>query len=246
MTHRERLPHDTRRFAIALCAAGVGGGAILGRSKLLHWGATAEEVADSLPGDSVVPDPHLTATRAITIHRRAAEVWSWIAQLGQGRGGFYSYERLENLIGAHIHNADGIVTSWQDVHVGDEVHLAPEVALSVVMAEVPVALVLRGGVPMGSIPSPYDFSWAFVLREESEGVTRLVVRERYRYLRGWARFIVEPVAIVSFVMTHKMLRGIKDRAEGTVATASVEVSHATRELPHRLPDARGPRSPRRI
>ncbi len=75
------------------------------------------------------------------------------------------------------------------------------------------ALVLRGGVPMGTVPPPYDFTWAFVVREQPDGTTRLLVRERYGYTRRWAPLLVEPVAVVAFVMTQRMLRGIRDRAE---------------------------------
>jgi len=75
------------------------------------------------------------------------------------------------------------------------------------------ALVLRGGVPMGAMPPPYDCTWAFVVRERPDGTTRLLVRERYAYTQRWAPFLVEPVAVVAFVMTQRMLRGIRDRAE---------------------------------
>ena len=66
---------------------------------------------------------------------------------------------------------------------------------------------------MGITAPPYDFSWAFVLEGEPGGATRLLVRERYAFLRPWARVLVEPVEAVSFVMSQKMLRGIRDRAE---------------------------------
>ena len=66
---------------------------------------------------------------------------------------------------------------------------------------------------MGNTPAPYDFTWSWVLREEPGGTSRLLVRERYAYTRTWARFLVEPVEAVSFVMSQKMLRGIRDRAE---------------------------------
>jgi hypothetical protein len=66
---------------------------------------------------------------------------------------------------------------------------------------------------MGTTAPPYDFTWAFVLRQQPDGTTRLLVRERYAYTRRWARLLVEPVELVSFVMTRKMLRGIRDRAE---------------------------------
>ena len=68
---------------------------------------------------------------------------------------------------------------------------------------------------MGSTPPPYDFTWAFVLREQPDGSTRLLVRERYAYTERWALLLVEPVAAASFVMSQKMLRGIRDRAEAT-------------------------------
>ena len=66
---------------------------------------------------------------------------------------------------------------------------------------------------MGDTTPPYDFTWAFELRERSDGTTRLRVRERYGYTTSWAPFLVEPVELVSFVMSQKMLRGIRDRAE---------------------------------
>jgi hypothetical protein len=99
--------------------------------------------------------------------------------------------------------------------VGDEVKLHPEVALGVAVLEPGRSLVLRGGVPMGRTPLPYDFTWAFVLREGPGEATRLVVRERYGYTRPWAPVLVEPVEVLSFIMTQKLLRGIRDRAERT-------------------------------
>ena len=66
---------------------------------------------------------------------------------------------------------------------------------------------------MGNTAPPYDFTWAFTLRDELDETTRLVVRERYAYKRPWARLLVEPTELVSFLMSQKMLRGIRDRAE---------------------------------
>jgi hypothetical protein len=185
----------------------------LARPQQLRWGATDQESDGSLPGDDLIANPDLTATRAITVHTSADQVWPWIAQLGQGRGGFYSYDVLENLVGCDIHSADRVVPDWQDLKVGDQVKLHPEVALDVAVVEPGRALILRGGVPMGTVPPPYDTTWAFVLRERPEGTTRLLVRERYVYTQRWAPVLVEPVAVVAFVMTQRMLRGIRDRAE---------------------------------
>jgi hypothetical protein len=183
------------------------------RRRQLRWGATEEEVADAMPGDDLLVHSDLTATRAVTIRRGPDDVWPWIAQLGQGRGGFYSYDALENVVGCNIHSADRVVSEWQEVRAGDEVRLAPEVKLQVVVVDPGHALVLRGGIPMGSAPPPYDFTWSFTLHERSDGTARLLVRERYRYLEWWAPLIVEPAAMMSFVMSRKMLRGIRNRAE---------------------------------
>jgi hypothetical protein len=206
-----------KRAAAAAGVAVIGSAAaylLVVRRWQLRWGATNEERDATLAGDDLIPIPDLMATRAITVHARANQVWPWIAQLGQGRGGFYSYDRLENLVGCHIHSADRVVPEWQGVKVGDQVKLHPKVALDIAVVEPGRALVLRGGVPMGTVPPPYDTTWAFVVRDQqSEGTTRLLVRERYVYTQRWAPLLVEPVAVVAFVMTQRMLRGIRDRAE---------------------------------
>lgn len=207
-----------RPRSLVASVALVGGAAAAytrGRRWQLRWGATDQEVDEGLPGDALIADPNLTATRAITVRTSTDRVWPWIAQLGQGRGGFYSYDYLENLVGCEIHSADRVVPEWQHLRVGDEVKLHPEVALGVAVLEPGRALVLRGGVPMGRTPPPYDFTWAFVLREGPDEATRLVVRERYGYTRPWAPVLVELVEVLSFLMTQKMLRGIRDRAERT-------------------------------
>jgi hypothetical protein len=183
------------------------------RAHYLRWGATAEEVNLALPGDELVPHADLTATRAVTVGAAVDGVWPWIAQLGQGRGGFYSYDFIENLVGCDIRSADRIVLEWPSIDVGDAVNLHPDVGLIVAVVEPGRALVLRGGVPVGRTPPPYDFTWAFVLRDQTDGTTRLVVRERYGYVRRWAPLLVEPTELISFVMSQRMLRGIKERAE---------------------------------
>jgi hypothetical protein len=203
-----------RRYVTSAIAFGSAAAYLLAvRRWQLRWGATNEERGTTLAGDDLIANPDLMATRAITVHAAADQVWPWIAQLGQGRGGFYSYDALENLVGCHIHSADRVTPEWQDITVGDQVKLHPEVGLAVTVVEPGRALVLRGGVPMGAVPPPYDTTWAFIVREQPDGTTRLLVRERYAYTQRWAPLLVEPVAVVAFVMSQRMLRGIRDRAE---------------------------------
>jgi hypothetical protein len=210
--------------------ATVAFGVALSRARYLRWGTTDDELNAALPGDELVPHARLTATRGITVRASADEVWPWIAQLGQGRGGFYSYDFLENLLGCNIDSAERVVPEWQFIAVGDVVHLHPEVGLSAAVVIPGRALVLRGGVPIGRLPPPYDSTWAFVLREQADGSTRLLVRERYGYSRRWAGLLVEPAELISFVMSQRMLRGIKERAEraaGSVVTATLIPSTPT-------------------
>jgi hypothetical protein len=148
------------RYAAGLTAIGAAATYILlARPRQLRWGTIEPEFDEPLPGDDLIPSPNLVATRAITVRASAEHVWPWIVQLGQGRGGFYSYDFLENLVGCDIHSADRIVLEWQDAKVGDEVKLHPEVALAVATLELGRSLVLRGGIPMGNTPSAFDNSW---------------------------------------------------------------------------------------
>ncbi len=206
-----RLIRRSPGRAIAVAAGAVAVASL--RMRSLRWGATDHERGEVLPGDEVLDRARLVSTRAITIGSGRWDVWSWIAQLGQGRGGFYSYDFVENLIGCDIHSADTVVAEWQDIAVGDEIRLHPEVALAVSVVEPGRVLVLRGAVPMGAATAPYEMTWAFVLRDEPGGATRLLVRERYKYLSWWAFVLVEPVELVSLVMSQRMMRGIKRRAE---------------------------------
>jgi hypothetical protein len=85
----------------------------------LHWGTTPVERMMPLPGDALVPDARYRLDHGITIRAPADSVWPWLVQIGQDRGGFYSYSWLEQLAGADIHNADHIHPEWQQLKPGD-------------------------------------------------------------------------------------------------------------------------------
>jgi hypothetical protein len=91
----------------------------------MGWGATALEQVRPLPGDALVPGAPEQETRAITVQAPAEQVWPWVAQLGQDRGGFYSYRLLENLVGCdmpNLHHLDPALQQWQ---VGDKLWMYP-------------------------------------------------------------------------------------------------------------------------
>ena len=192
----------------------------------LRWGATDDEVRKELPGDELVPHPTLESTRAITIRAPAEEVWRWLVQLGQDRGGFYSYDRLENLAGADIHNVDRIEPRMQHLKVGDFVPMVPiewgvpSGGFTVATVEPERAIVWRQGWPrdvenLGSPEAESRGTWAFVLERLDEGTTRLVLRERSGHRPRMRDVILNYLFLERqhFLMERKMLKGIKARAE---------------------------------
>ena len=81
----------------------------------LRWGATDDEVNETLPGDGIKWNAKVQATHAISIDAPVQEVWRWLVQIGQGRGGFFSYDWLENMCGLEIHNIDEIRPDLQEL-----------------------------------------------------------------------------------------------------------------------------------
>ena len=88
-------------------------------------GATDGELAMELPGGDLVPNPRWKYTRAVTINAPAEQVWPWVVQLGQGRGGFYSCDLLENIVGCKIHSTDVVLPEFQELQVGDRISIHP-------------------------------------------------------------------------------------------------------------------------
>jgi hypothetical protein len=190
------------------------------RPLFMNWGATDQESWKAWPGDELCPDAASVATRAITIHAPADEVWPWLIQIGQDRGGFYSYTWLENLVGAKMHHADRILPHIAPRLVGDTVWMAPperydsKACMRVAQVEPGRALVLVA-------PDDYESAttsctapqgtWAFYLVPVDDRTTRLIVRSRSAAKAGAGRLLFfDPI---HFIMERKMMIGIRDRAE---------------------------------
>jgi deazaflavin-dependent oxidoreductase (nitroreductase family) len=190
-------------------------------SRLTTWGATAQEVAGRHPGDELLDGAVSSSTYAVTVHAEPAEVWAWLVQLGQGRGGMYSYEWLENLFGLDIHNAEELRPEWQRLAAGDQVRVVPPgrlgmpggYAFRVARVEPPRALVLRQQPP----EHPWNATWAFLVVPRDGGGCRLLARSRSARVPGWggaAARVGEALMLpVVLLMTRAMLLGIKRRAE---------------------------------
>jgi hypothetical protein len=203
---------------IILAVLAVAGNLAL-RPRMLYWGATRAEAGRAMSGDDFVADPVLATTRAIDIDVGPEKVWPWLAQMGQGRGGFYSYEWLENLAGLDIHNSDRIISELQDLKPGDLIPFWRGAGVNAAVVEPPRLLVLAGTLNPsrghGAGSSDVGGTWVFALEEPKAESTRMVVRSRVAgFQPGWLSSLfmclLEPA---HFVMERKMLRGIKDRAE---------------------------------
>jgi hypothetical protein len=195
----------------------------LARPRMLEWGSTAQERRQPLPGDDIIDVVMTHCTRAVTIDAPPEAVWPWLVQIGDRRAGFYSYDWVERFVfGGTVHyiertqSATRVHPELQDVQLGDRINTGSVGRLAignpVTVLEPDHALVIG--------------TWAFVLEPPPGQRTRLLVRERDA---GWLRLlaprrfglaraaaslvdyvVAEPL---HFAMVHKMMFGLKQRAE---------------------------------
>jgi hypothetical protein len=199
-----------RRAAAALAAFCAIYYALLRRA-ILTWGATEMEAASRLPGDELLEDADGLATRAIEIDAPAAAVWPWLAQMGPyPRGGAYTYDWIENLLGLDMHSVDYVLPDFQHPQVGDTIGYGSN-RMRVERVEPEHVLASRS--------EDGNWVWTFVL-EEHAGRTRLISRNRFRLPTLAARIGMLPMEPGSLVMERKMLLGIKQRAERLASAAT--------------------------
>ena len=190
---------------------------LIGR-KRLRWGTIGTEATAPLAGDELVPDPKWSYTLGVAVDVSPEDVWPWIAQIGQGRAGFYSYETLENLVGCRVRNTTQILPHHQHPEVGEYVYLHPTATpLRIEVVDPPSAFVLFGSpAAMADEQSWGTSTWQFVVKRGEDGGSRLLTRGRYDHAPDWksrlafGRF---PLEAISFVMSRRMMLEIKRLAE---------------------------------
>src|SRR3954468_21805947 len=213
-----------RTVAVAIAAALAGLYIRVLRKSILNWGATEEEASVRLPGDELLERADGVSTRAIDIDAPRAAVWPWLVQMGPSpRGGAYTYDWSENLLGLNMHRARGVLTEFQHPEVGETFSLGSnKMRMDRVESERVLAWRSEDG----------NWVWTFVL-EPRDGGTRLVSRNRFRLPALGARIAMLPMEPGSLLMERKMLRGIKQRAERlseTLRSASVSDCGVSRPL----------------
>ncbi len=180
------------------------------RPSQLRWGATAEEVRRTMPGDELVANPTFLATRAITIRGRPERIWPWIVQMGFDRAGYYGYDLIENLGSkTGIHSNESIVPALQHPRAGDLLPISTVAHLTFGEIQSNRYLIWQSEV----VPHDGAFTWALYPVDETH--TRLVSRIRLRYHRASGALALDLFTeFADHVAVPKILMGIRDRVEG--------------------------------
>ncbi len=198
-------------LGILIVAAVVLAGLALVTPLISVWGATPNEITRVVPGDELIQTPTVIWTHGITINAPVEQVWGWIAQIGEQRGGFYSYTFIENRMGNGevYHNAAQIVPEWQNPPLG-----------TVLIAGAPPMRVYQvepGKQFIGLMDGDMKWVWGWYLEPIGQNQTRLMVRMKIQTPPGLENPIVGSVInLGGFVMEQGMLQGIQARAEGNV------------------------------
>jgi hypothetical protein len=174
----------------------------------MTWGATEAEAVARLPGDELLENADGVSTRAIDIDAPASAVWPWLAQMGPApRGGAYTYDWIENLLGLNMHSTDTVLPEFQHPKVGDTIGFGPN-RMRLERVEPNHVLAWRS--------EDGNWVWSFVMTEQG-GATRLISRNRFRLPTLGMRIAMLPMEPGSLVMERKMLVGIRERAERLTA-----------------------------
>ena len=188
------------------------------------WGTTPDELTRVMAGDAVITNPTHSATHAITVKAPPGDIWPWLAQIGYQRGGLYSYDWLDRLFGILDRpSATRVLPEFQQLAIGDKIRLGPHNELTVTAVEHWRTLVLSYN------EHGFEWVWQFGLYPLDEHRTRLVSRGTERYALAIASWVfmrvMEPAA---FIMTRRMLLGVKQRAEALKA-ARAGATHVNRD-----------------
>ncbi len=206
-----------------------------------RWGLSEEEADRKLPGDGLVKMPKTKFTHAVNINAPSEYVWPWIAQIGQGRGGFYTYEALENMIGLNIYNSDVVLPEFQNPKIGDIISFGPDGGYPLVICEEGSAMAIETRLdletnreydPQVSIPEKYlHLTWLWYVQSLDGNRSRFISRNRVDYAPSFKtklifNFLSEPII---FTMDRKMCLGIKKRSEQLYEQQSLLVQNESKQ-----------------
>jgi hypothetical protein len=179
------------------------------RQWMNQWGASPSDLDRAMAGDGLLPDWTYSGTTAVTVNVPPEHIWPWLVQIGYQRGGLYSYDWLDRVFGyLDRPSATRILPEFQHLAVGDHIPLGRGPSWPVAVLEPNRALVLD----MRNLGG-FDWVWQFGLYPVDQNRTRLVSRSRVCTKTVWARLATYAIEPAGFVMTRRMLLGLKQRAE---------------------------------
>ncbi len=172
----------------------------------MNWGATDTEIQRALPGDNIVLYPSFNGTRAVTVNAFPEEIWPWLMQIGRTRGGWYSYDLVDN---SSVPSAERIIPELQNLQIGNVIPTRSDGKHGFKVKTIdPNHHLLLGN-------DESTFTWLFLLDPINENRTRLITRLRMKYdLYTPFAFIIVLIDIGDFPMMRQCMLGIKARAEG--------------------------------
>lgn len=181
------------------------------------YGASTEEVQAQYPGDEILKAPVVEWTHAINIAAPPKVVWPWIAQIGDTKGGFYSFTFIENMVsgGDLYHNASQIIDKFQNPQPGEEI----------IGTVLPIKQVKAGEYLLAATSDFMGLGWTWVWYLQPVGTdnTRLIIRMKIQSPEEMRSPIMTWVLDAGgFVMEKGMLRGIQERAEGRFMPSPIE------------------------
>jgi hypothetical protein len=187
------------------------------------WGSTLEERTRYLPGDDLVPAPHLMTDHAITIKANADEIWPWLVQMGWHRGGWYTYRWVDRLFfPGNRASADTILPKHQHLEVGDHIPDGPpetDCFFVVELLEPAKMLVLRSWTHLPpqirkDARNKMEWTWAFYLDQVAEKETRFLFRVRGNLQPAWLAFTYNALIVpADFLMSRSLCLGLRRRVE---------------------------------
>jgi hypothetical protein len=189
------------------------------RRWMSRWGATPSDLTRVMAGDALLVNPTYSGTMAIVVDASPEHIWPWLAQIGYQRGGLYSYDWLDRLFGyLDRPSATRILPEFQHLAVGDQIPVGRGPSWPVAVVEPNRALVLD----MRNL-GDFDWVWQFGLYTLDANRTHLVSRSCVRPRSVWARLATYAIEPAGFLMTRRMLLGLKQRAEALRAANLGEI-----------------------
>jgi hypothetical protein len=192
------------------------------RRWMSRWGTTPSDLTRVMAGDALLVNPTYSGTMAITVNAAPEHIWPWLVQIGYQRGGLYSYDWLDRVFGfLDRPSATRVLPEFQNLAVGDEIPVGQGPSWPVAAIERNRALVLDMR-NMGS----FEWVWQFGLYAIDEKRTHLVTRSCVRTKTAWAWLATHAIEPAGFIMTRRMLLGLKRRAEALEETRAASVGES--------------------